>query len=205
MFFKMYKKRSLAICLFSFCFATQAPAIPLIIPQGQAEPILMIDGNQDGNDIFVDVATVDTSDLWNFGFFDTNGSFQSVIEGTGDFGLYQFVGGDIADFAIVRTDGSLTRRLSTGNATLVFTGNVSADKSRNPQVDFDYWQGLTISWGAGYNTDFVTNLASRNDGFAPLSLAISEPSVLILSGGGLCFLLTILFLRRRRRNTMVGS
>ena len=149
---------------------------------------------------------VDTSDLWNFGFVDTDDLFQSIINSTDNIGFYQFEGGDIVDFAIEKPDGSLRRTLSQGNATMVFTGNVAAEMSRNPPVDFDYWQGLTISWGGvnSYNDDFVTSLAGRNDGFAPLYL-IPEPSgvFLSLSGGGFCFLVATHLLRRRRTKAVV--
>lgn len=182
--------------VFGFCVST-ADAAPLSL--ASSSPVVFIDGAGD-LDAMVSVVVGDTSSGFDFGHVLYDGAFVTILPDSASMTIFSAAGGDIFDFAVRNSwNGVVAAKLSDGSASMYFSGDVAAVNSAHPNVAYDYWQNLTITWTFG-NNDFVFNFGGPDDGFAPASMLSStpvpEPSSIFLLGGGLIGLLGL----RRRRN-----
>ncbi len=182
--------------VFGFCVST-TDAAPLSL--ASSSPVVFIDGAGD-LDAMVSVVVGDTSSGFDFGHVLYDGAFVTILPDSASMTIFSAAGGDIFDFAIRDSSiGVVAAKLSDGSASMYFSGDVAAVSSAHPNVAYDYWQNLTITWTFG-NNDFVFNFGGLDDGFAPASMVSStpvpEPSSMFLLGGGLLGLLGL----RRRRN-----
>jgi len=155
-----------------------------------SKPILMIDGTGD-SDTSVTTVSINNTTGYDFGYL-LNGNFSQILAAIEISCLYNFAGGEVYDFAI-RSGGtiySLGSEGSVNHAELDFSVDRDQSLSETPEVTYDYWGQVGISWFDGDlhnpssnslgNTSIV---ALNNDGMAPA--ASPEPATMLLFGSGL--------------------
>ncbi|MEM7263646.1 MAG: PEP-CTERM sorting domain-containing protein [Planctomycetota bacterium] len=178
--------KRIALIAAAFCIGmlgtTALDAAPYT--QTTSSPILMIDGNGDG-DTSVSVGAFGSS-LWSYdyGYIDGGGNFVGIGLG------HNFAGGEVVDFAIRHRVSGDIHALSDGSATVIYRGDIAAGNSSNPVVPYDYWGTAEIRWQVGSIDMVVTLSPSTGDGMAPLGgvaglgAPIPEPGTLALIGLG---------------------
>ena len=172
--------------------ALVSPAAALTV---SGEMVLMVDGSGD-SDVSVQVAMMDFTPGYEFGYMQ-GGTFVPVVMSGATFGATSFAGGSLVDFAIRDGATGTIEMASAGSATMEFTGLIPAAQSQNPEVAFDYFQNLTITWDMG-NNDIVANFYGRYDGFAPASSAsVPEPAGIMFFLGPTLIGLGLLGRKRR--------
>lgn len=152
-----------------------------------SEEILMIDGTGDG-DSTVTILAFDLLRDFEFGY-KTGVSFTKISSGAG---VASFEGDTLVDFAIRNTASGDITAASDGAATMDFWGNISAENSEHPEVEFDYWQGVNIWWTpTSFPDDILITLSCNTDGIAPVSYtgySVPDAAIMFLLGPALLVL-----------------
>jgi len=136
----------------------------------------MVDGDDAENSV---TATFINATPYSFGFLDETLTFEEIAGG-GEFGSYDFIGGEAPNFALYLGDSYLT--LLTDDATVTYLGPIDWENSENPSLSTDYWRGAWIAWATPFPDITIGITTSHpNDGFSPVPI----PTTLLLLSTGL--------------------